>query len=174
MTAITQRIQQGIRALLAFTQSVDYGLVVNYLDDQQFALFCQMPHSEQLHSMNVLYSILGQGTVPNDLAVAALMHDVGKSRYRLAIWQKTLVVLIRAFSPQLQQQLSQGDEKVFWQRPFVVAVQHPIWSRQLMAVTQASQCVLWLIEHHADPLIEWEGHDHYYLLQRLQAADDAN
>lgn len=63
------RIQQGIRALLAFTQTVDYELTERYLTTEQMALFRRMAKSEQLHSLNVLRDVLAQEEqTPHDLA----------------------------------------------------------------------------------------------------------
>src|SRR5215213_6736056 len=95
-----QRLRQGIRALFAFTQPVDFDLAASYLTPAEMALFRQMRRSEQLHSLNVLRTVLAESAaaqqfVPPELAVAALLHDVGKSRYPLAVWQKTIAVLVR-------------------------------------------------------------------------------
>lgn len=174
MSAIN-RIQQGIRALLAFTQTVDYELAGRYLDAEQMTLFQRMAKSEQLHSINVLRDVLADGEfVPNELTIAALMHDVGKSRYHLAIWQKTLSVLIRNFLPRLDSRLRKEGKLTFWRAPFIVRRHHPKWSGELMADIGASEEVVWLVTHHADSVNKWQEHPSYELLVRLQKADDAN
>lgn len=167
------RFQQGVRALLAFTQPVDHDLAAAHLPPHLLPCFEQMRRSEQLHSLNVLRSVLQQEIdTPPPLAQAALLHDVGKSRYPFPVWQKTLVVLVRAFLPYLFKQLSQGSTDNFWQRPFVVNVQHPQWSAEMAA--GADEQTRWLIAHHADLLSQWGEHPDLYLLKRLKQADDAN
>ena len=47
--ATTQRIQQGVRALIAFMHGVDYDLAGHYLNEAQMRLFKRMKRSEQLH-----------------------------------------------------------------------------------------------------------------------------
>ena len=174
MTAV-KRFRQGIRALLAFAQVLDEDIITHYLNTEQIALFYKMRRSEQLHSVNVLKHILAQqGDMPHDLAVAALLHDVGKIRYPLAIWQKSLGVVVRRFLPQKFIIWSQNDGSIRWKRAFVVITQHPAWSAELVATTGASERVLWLIGHHADTLEEWRDHPCSDLLRRLQWADDAN
>ncbi len=177
------RVRQGLRALFAFTRPVDHALAVVYLNPQQVILFEQMRRSEQLHSLNVLRDVLtlesSQGDAIGkvgfaDLALAALLHDVGKTRYPLAIWQKTLAVLVRAFAKPIYQQWSEGDPAHLWQRAFVVAEQHPAWSVALVSETDASDRALWLIAHHADKAAQWQDHPCVHLLKRLQQADDAN
>jgi hypothetical protein len=137
-------------------------------------LFGRMRQSEQLHSLNVLRSVLAQGATPPELAVAALLHDVGKARLPLWTWQKTLVVLVRAITPGLYRRWSAGSPENFWCRPFVAYEQHPIWSAEMVREAGASDAALWLIEHHQEAGGQWANHRYGMLLKRLQAADDLN
>ncbi|MFW5708989.1 MAG: HD domain-containing protein [Chloroflexota bacterium] len=172
--AVQQRIRQGIRALFAFTRSVDYALAADYLNEAQLDLLKQLSRAEQLHSINVLRDVQAQGKVPIDLAQAALLHDVGKSRWPLAIWQKTIVVIFRKLSPEQFTRWGQGQPDNPWRRPFVATMQHPAWSAEMAARVGLSERALWLIAHHADDFEQWQQHPYAPLLKRLQQADDAN
>lgn len=174
--AAVQRIKQGVRALAAFTQPVERELAADYLNDAQLALFDRMKRSEQLHSLNVLRSLQVQpeGEPSDSLAVAALLHDVGKIRGPLAIWQKSLAVLVRAFAPGVFTAWSQGDGSRSWEMACVVAEQHPAWSAELVAETGADETTLWLIRHHAESPANWRDHPDMALLERLRRADDEN
>lgn len=170
-----QRIQQGVSALLAFARAVDYDLAARYLTSEQLALFKQMARAEQLHSLNVLRDVLAQADeTPHDLAVAALMHDVGKSRRHLSVAQKTISVLVKRFWPALEQRLTADERTDFWHAPFTVRRYHPKWSAELLAQRGASERAIWLAQHHQDDAATWQDHPNYPLLLRLQAADDAN
>lgn len=173
MTA-SYRIRQGLRALFAFSQPVDADLAAAYLTPLLLTCFRSMRRSEQLHSLNVLRTIQAQGSIHPDLAVAALLHDAGKSRYPFPVWQKTLVVLVRAFTPRLFQRLSSGSEHNLLCRPFVLSVHHPAWSAERVAAAGGSDPAVWLIAHHADPLERWAEHPQLHLLKQLRDADDAN
>ena len=173
MTAV-YRIRQGLRAVFAFSQPVEVPLAAEYLTPELMGLFQRMSRSEQLHSLNVLRAVLAQGSTPRDLAVAALLHDVGKSQYPLRTWQKTLAVLTRAISPGLFERWSQGNPANLWNRPFVVYVDHPTWSAQLIADAGASETAIWLVAHHQESADQWEDHPLVALLKRLQQADDSN
>lgn len=173
--AVTQRLKQGIRALLAFTRGVDYNLASQYLSDAQLDLFKRMTHTEQLHSVNVLRHVLKHNEhVPHDLALVALLHDVGKSRCALGVWQKTISVLVKRFAPDVSSKLSQDETLTFWRAPFVVRRYHPKWSGELLREVGASERAIWLAEHHQDDADEWQDHPYYDLLCRLQTSDDVN
>lgn len=172
---MNQRLQQGLRAIFAFTQSIDHDLVERYLTQDEMALFRQLALSEQLHSVNVLRDILEQSQqTPHDLAVAALLHDIGKCRKHMAVWQKTISVLVKTFLPKLDDKLSEDGELTFWRAPFILRRHHPKWGGQLLSDIQSSDCVIWLTTHHADDADDWHDHPYYELLIRLQQADDAN
>lgn len=173
MTAAT-RLRQGLRALLAFSQPLDLDLAEQYLSADLLALFRRMQRSEQLHSLNVLRSVLAQGATPRDLAVAALLHDVGKARYPLYVWQKTLVVLVRAGLPRVFERWGQGSLSNSFQRPFVVYREHPAWSAEWIAAAGASEASVWLVQHHADSRAEGNAQPYGEWLRRLQQADDAH
>jgi hypothetical protein len=171
------RVRQGVRALLAFAQEVDFVLAARYLSPAQMALFRQMRRTDQLHSLNVLRDVLA-GNPPSesigDLATAALLHDAGKSRYPLAVWQKTFSVLLRGLLPQVYDRWSrQGSPRNPFQRGCLVSEQHPAWSAAMAAEAGTSERALWLIENHAAKDIA-PAHPYSNLLKRLQQADDAN
>jgi len=173
--AALQRLQQGVRALFSFTQEVDYALASRYLDQDQLALFRQLARSEQLHSLNVLRAVLAQQPqTPHDLAVAALLHDIGKIRYRMALWERTAVVLLRKAAPGQFDTWSAPGTVEDWRAPFGVYRYHPQWGAELLEDTSISDCALWLVRHHQDSAAQWQDHDYYQLLLRLQKADDAN
>jgi hypothetical protein len=173
--AATHRLNQGLRALFAFTRQVDDDFVAQYLTSAQFSLFKQMSRSEQLHSIQVLRDVLSRSeAVPDDLAKAALLHDVGKSRYAMSVLQKTIPVLVYVISPALWLKLGRGNEHNWFLRPFVVNLKHPKWGAELLVKIGASPQLLWLVEHHGDRPDQWQTHPYYPLLKQLQAADNAN
>lgn len=175
MTAI-YRITQGVRALVAFVQPIDYTLPERYLSPGLLAAFKQMKPGEQLHSIRVLRAILAQEPeTPPELAVAALMHDCGKVRYPLSVYGKSVAVLARRLMPPLYRYGCTRDPvRAVWARPFIVAEQHPRWSAEILREHDAPDCAVWLAEHHAEVVAGWMDHPYAALLWRLQRADDTN
>ena len=172
--AVAHRIRQGIRALLAFSQLVEIDLASQYLSLRELGLFTKMRRSEQLHSLNVLRDVIVGDSTPDALAKAALLHDVGKSRYPLFVWQKTFAVLVHAVAPNLFERWSNGNPRNLWQRPFVVMTQHPAWSAESLADVGSPEAAIWLVAHHQDPADTWVDHPYFSMLERLQAADKIN
>lgn len=173
--AALYRLQQGVRALLAFTQDVDYTRAADYLTEPQLAFFRQMTRSEQLHSLRVLKHVLSQEPhTPRALALAALLHDVGKVRYRMRVWQRTMVVLTQHFAPRWYARWAAEEQTEDWRAPFAVHRYHPAWGADILAQTGAPAEAVWLVAHHQDAPQQWAAHPLYPLLLRLQQADNVN
>jgi hypothetical protein len=169
------RLQQGLRALFAFSQSIDYSRAEPFLNEKEMALFRRLSKSEQLHSLNVLRDVLAQASeTPSDLAVAALLHDAGKSRWKLAVWQKTISVLVKKLLPEWDEKLRREEGLNIWTAPFVVRRHHPKWSGELLSEIGSSEAATWLATHHADNAEQWQNSPYYEMLLRLQAADNKN
>ena len=161
-----RRLRQGLNALLAFAQPVDHALVAQHLTPALQDCFVRLRRSEQLHSLRVLRALQAQGTVPPELATAALLHDVGKTRWPFPLWGRVLVVLLPLLAPELAARLAHGDEANPLARPFIIEQQHPAWGAQLARAAGADERAVALIERHAQP----PGDDE--LLARLRHADE--
>ena len=174
MTAL-YRIGQGVRALVAFTQAVDYTLPEQILSPPLLAVFKQLQRVEQLHSIRVLEAVLAQeADTPHDLAVAALLHDIGKIRYPLTVYGKTVAVLVRKIKPLYRYGSQLDPQRAIWARPFIAAERHPVWSGDILREYNASERAVWLVEHHQDSAALYRSHPHYELLMRLKQADDSH
>lgn len=167
------RIAQGLRALIAFATPVDDEAARAVLvTPALIALFKRMRRSEQLHSLRVMQRLQAQGIDHPDLLTAALLHDSGKSRYRLGLVGRTLAVLARALLPDQYAQWGHGSPRG-WRRPFAIAVQHPDWSAEDMAAAGASPLAVTLARRHQTNLPEVRSEEDR-LLALLQASDDAH
>ncbi len=170
---IAARMRQGVRALFAWARPVDYEVAARVLSLPLMALFERMRRSEQQHSINVLRTLQARGYSDHSLMVAALLHDVGKTRAAYHLWDRVLVVLVKAAFPDLARRWGQGDP-VGWRRPFAINLQHPKWSAEMVRSAGADPLAVLLIANHQHHLDHAPQSESERLLAALQAADDAN
>jgi putative nucleotidyltransferase with HDIG domain len=101
---------------------------------------------------------------------AALLHDIGKTRYPLSVWDRILIVVGGALFPGRASAWGNGSLDG-WRRPFVVRAHHPAWGAEMAAAAGSRGRVVELIRRHQDELVQ-EREDDDRLLARLQWADD--
>lgn len=113
-------------------------------------LFLRMQPGEQAHSLWIFNQLIDQNETSEDLLAAALLHDVGKSRYPLRLWDRVLIVLGKRMFPLQAKNWGSGEARG-WQRPFVVAEKHAEWGASMAEEAGASPVVVELIRRHQDP-----------------------
>ena len=162
---VAYRSRQVLLALHGQSSPEGLATAQKLLTASQMALFRCMQTGEQAHSLKVMGRLLGQGEADTDLLIAALLHDIGKTRAPLRLWERVLIVLVKRFSPQSVKIWGIGVPRG-WKRPFVVAEQHPHWGAKMALEAGISPRAIELIRNHQHPLPD------SVVLQKLQAADD--
>jgi len=145
------RIRQFWSALTAAPRSEDLFEASKTLSPALMRLFEQMHPGEQAHSLTVYRRLRDQGETNPDLLAAALLHDVGKSLYRLQIGERVAIVLVKALLPGCAKSWGQGEPSG-WKKPFVVAEKHAEWGAQMVAQAGASPATVELIRRHQEPV----------------------
>lgn len=165
------RLDQGLRALAAWTRPVDDALAERHLAPELAALYRRMRRSERQHSVRVLRRLMDAGQTHPDLLAAALLHDVGKTRLRFSLPEKVLVVLVKALAPAVYRRWGSGPARG-WRRPFAVSIQHPAWGAEMVTAAGGSPLAVDLVRRHADPLDGPPCSEADRLLLALQSVDD--
>lgn len=144
------------------------------LTAEQMQLFSRLQPSEQIHALRVLGSVQEMGERDPDLHTAALLHDIGKARAPLRIWERVLIVLGRSLFPASTKDWGKGQPEG-WRRPFVIAEQHPAWGGKMARQVGTSPLAVSLIYRHQSPdAFETSSAREDRLLGILQAADHQN
>jgi len=152
----------------------DLAPAAQVLTDQQMALFACLQPSEQAHGLRVLQTLQNQGENRSEMLTAALLHDIGKIRHPLRIWERVMIVLGRQFFPKRMKKWGEAAPKG-WKRPFVVAAKHPLWGAELASAASTQALAVYLIREHQTDLETGIPHSlEKDLLSRLQGADDQN
>jgi putative nucleotidyltransferase with HDIG domain len=179
------RLRQFIAALGAHPAAEDLQQAAQWLSPQEMALFDRLQPSEQVHSLQVFKSLQSGGgslTRQPDLLVAALLHDVGKCRHPLRLWERAWIVFAQALLPGFVERWGRSGSSEnqahglriqgpWWQRPFVVAIQHPAWGAEMAAEAGSSPLVVALIRRHQNHLAEEGVSLEERLLVALQRVD---
>ncbi|MGM0374942.1 MAG: HD domain-containing protein [Chloroflexota bacterium] len=146
--------------------------VASVLSPDQLALFKKMPEPEQAHAVRVLRALKGEGHQDPDLLAAGLLHDVGKCRYPLRVWDRAWIVLAGALLTSKSN--PKGDRLVREDgHPLVIAERHPTWGAEMARRNGSSPLTVWLIRNHERRDVEKAGDSRRgRFLNALIRADD--
>jgi hypothetical protein len=147
------------------------------LPDQGWRLFRAMPHSDQVHALNVWRDLKSAGYEEPELAQAALLHDVAKHLGGVTLVHRVAVVLIKALMPGGWQRLKTSAEpsrgNILY--PLWAHANHPATGAQLAEATGCLPGAVSLIRRHQEALRPADQRSREdLLLLALQRADDDN
>lgn len=145
------RVRQFWHALVATPDPEELAQARHLLTPALMELFLRLQPSEQAHSLWVFRQLREAGETNPDLLAAALLHDVGKSRQPLRLWERAVIVLGKALFPEKNKDWGQAEPQG-WKRPFVVAAQHSVWGAEMAAGAGATPMTVALIRRHQDSL----------------------
>jgi len=143
------RTSQFWKALYARPTQEQLTKASQVLNPELMRLFQGMQPSEQAHSLEIFHTLVENGESNNDLLTAALLHDVGKSRYPLKVWERIIIVIGKALLPEIAREWGKSTPRG-WRRPFVVSEQHALWGAQMVEKAGASSITIELIRRHQD------------------------
>ena len=179
---VRYRVGQFVRGWRAQVSPAERALVGQLLPPAPLALFARMPRDAQAHSVRVLTTLLAEGDTSLDLAVAALLHDVGKvaateAGAYLGLWVRGPLVLLEAAHPEWVRRWASATPSPGIRYALYVHNEHPhigaTWARQ----AGCSNLACWLIEHHQEKTpggASGATAGALQLLARLQWADGRN
>jgi hypothetical protein len=173
ISRLVYRSRQFWNALLSPSKRVPSESLRRHLTPDQLSLFCRMQPAEQAHAYEILKHLETTGQTDPDLLAAALLHDVGKIRYPLSIFDRIMIVLgKRLFRDAVQRRAKRIPNGL--NQPWAVAEQHGEWGADLASQAGATTRTVELVRHHHDRDPQDLDKQTQQLLAVLRAADDKN
>lgn len=164
---------QGLRARVA---EEEMAAAAAALPPAAYPLFARQPVDARRHSLDVLDALRRAGWNDPELAVAALLHDVGKlaaadAGVSIGLWLRGPLVLLEAFAPRLLAGLARAAPEGGWRYALYVHLEHPAIGAAWARAAGCSETACWLIAHHQDALPDAAG-GRCELLAALRWADN--
>lgn len=173
------RLRQFWTGWLAALTPAEVSAALVYLPPAAQAHFQRLPKDAQRHSLNVLQTLQPRTQVTDDLAAAALLHDIGKlaaddAGVRINLWVRGPLVVLEKVAPRLLTAWASADVKQGWRYLLYVHLMHPAIGAQWAQAWGCTALTCWLIEHHQDHLTTAPQTEAEQLLMLLQWADSRN
>jgi len=128
--------------------------VEQFLTPPLVQLFERLHPSEQAHAIRVCKKLIAEGETNPLLLTAALLHDIGKIRYPLRLWERVWIVLFGGMVKKIAKPLILGDERLdkaaWWKRPLLVGKFHPSWGAELLRSYGVDERIVWLVQNHQE------------------------
>lgn len=158
------RLKQLYDAMFPQVEAQENAWLASVLTSTELALFSRQALTEQRHALDVaadlteqnevLTSLYGEKSYQN-LIKAALLHDCGKSLFKLRLWQRIYIVVMSYFPSSVPSIVSKKPNILG--KTLLIYKRHPVWGRRLAAKAGAGPEIQFLIEKHHSPQkpLEW-------------------
>ncbi|NLI93699.1 MAG: HD domain-containing protein [Peptococcaceae bacterium] len=151
------RIGQFCNALYPKIKTDEYVWLNSVLTPGELAIFYRQTLTEQRHALDVAMDIEEQknelverfGDVSyHCLLHASLLHDCGKSLFRLRLWQRVAIVAVNYLPEKWKNHIS---KRGILGKTMVIYQQHPAWGKRLASKAGLDKEIQTLIENHHQP-----------------------
>ncbi|MBN2058507.1 MAG: HDIG domain-containing protein [Candidatus Saganbacteria bacterium] len=176
LAKIIYRFKQFWFGMFSRYTKADVAFVRSYLNLEEQAIFNQLPGFDKKHAAVVARKMIdiAHDDYPHldqrKLARLGLLHDIGKVVEKNSLITKSMLVIIRYFTPKLYEELAEkGRTNPRWRR-YYIHKHHGSVGAELLRRIGVSAEILSIIKKH-DPRVEPFGPDDPVELKILQEAD---
>jgi len=142
------RIRQFWQALMPKISSKELNWALDILPSPAIPLFLAQSLAEQRHALDVTLDLWSASRNPN-LLIAALLHDCGKSKNPLNVWERIYIVLLQRAPRKAWDFFLRCSP--FFSSPLYTAEKHPTWGAELALNIGLDVEIVELILHHHSP-----------------------
>ena len=147
-TDLAKHARRFFRGLRGSLTPAEQRTVRSLLRPAELQLFAGLQGRERRHALDVLAWLRANTSPPDELLVAALLHNTGKGR--LYAHERILHVLLLQFAPGLRERLaSPGGGRLA--RALAAVRDHPARGAEQLAAIGCSPRVCELVRRHHDP-----------------------
>lgn len=150
------RVKQFYKALFPLINSLEIEWVATTLPASAFSLFRKQTFPEQRHALDVtkslrteLKSLVLSPDEYQNLIIASLLHDCGKSLVRVHLWQRILIVLINISPLRLNDYIEAKPGQLAL--TLKILHYHALWGEALAKKAGLNQQICLLIREHHFP-----------------------
>ncbi len=148
-------------------------VVAEWLNSAEIDLFRHYSPNDQQHTLRVVEHLQSIDATHPSLIKAALIHDVGKTKVSLTVWDRCFIVIASILLPRYAAQWGRDETHyASWRKPFVVRQHHAHWGAEMAAAAGCDTITIDLIARHQDKNITSNNPEVDALLEKLQWADD--
>lgn len=123
------------------------------LSPLQTKLFYKQSQAEQRHALDVVMDLMSQSSIPQNelcsLFIAALLHDCGKSLFKMHIWQRVFIVCFYKMPLPLRKVIC--SNKNIFSKTIKLYKRHPYWGSILAKKAGVNCEIIALIKNHHEP-----------------------
>lgn len=144
-----------------------------WLNSAELTLFRQYSPNDQQHAVRVVRHLQSINVTHPSLIKAALIHDIGKTKVTLSVWDRCFIVLASLLMPLRAKQWGTEESRLdSWRKPFIVREQHARWGAGMASAAGCDPITVDLIARHQDKDLSSDNPEVDALLEKLQWADD--
>ncbi|HHY26850.1 MAG TPA: HD domain-containing protein [Desulfitobacterium dehalogenans] len=143
------RVHQFWKAIHPIIREEELEWAISLLPPHSLPLFQAQPLPEQRHALDVALDLWDSGIRDSYLLIAALLHDCGKTRYPLKVWERITIVLLQKGPRKIWNTLISSHFPI--SAPLRAAEAHPAWGAEMALEIGLDPHIVELIGEHHTP-----------------------
>lgn len=143
------RVRQFWHAIYPKIKPEELEWAMSLLPSRSVPIFMAQSLPEQRHALDVAFDLWSSGVRTPHLLTAALLHDCGKTKYSLNVWERITIVLLQKAPRRVWNSLLHSSS--LFSAPLRTAQEHPQWGAVIASEIGLDPQIIELIREHHTP-----------------------